>query len=183
MIISIGEIDIIRSVKSDIITRTKFSARRHYPISIVAIKSCPSNGSDYASTHCHFSDKMIFLVDEVDITQCIKSNSVRIVKLSTCRHDSISIVASKSCARNRSDDASACSNFSDTMIFLTDEVDIALSINRNTIRLTYLSNRRRDSVSIVAIRSCPSNCYDEFIQSVCESSTRLIVQNLPVGVQ
>ena len=144
-------------------------------ISIVARFSCPSNGSDDASTHCHFANTIVVKVGEVDITQSIYSNSIRITYLRTRRSDIISIVARRSCPGDCNNHASTHYHFSNTKVIAIGEVDITRSIYSNALRLIYLGTSRLEATSIVAGRSCPNNCSDD-ASTHCHFSNTIVIK-------
>ena len=144
-------VDVTRIINSNSSRIIQLGARRQNPISIVKIKTCPSDCSDYASARCHFSDTTILSIGDVDIARSINIKTIGIIYLSARRQDPISVVAKSSCPSNCSDNASAHCHFSNTLIYTVGEVGITRYINLDTKRELCLSARRRDPISIVAI--------------------------------
>ena len=155
------------------------SGSRHDVISIVGSIPCPSNCSDYASAHRYFPDTIVIRVGNVDVTRTISSNVLRILKIGTNRQDVVTIIGRIPCPSNCSDYTSAYCHFSDTIVSCVSEVEVATSINCDTIICVYFGTCRCEIISMVAYRSITSNCKDELIQSVYKSSVRLIDRDLP----
>ena len=144
------------------------STSRVSVVSKIPRTSCPNNCGDIASAHSYFSDTIISVVDNVDITRSIYSNAKRISELSASRGSTISTVPRSSCPSNGSDYASAHCYFSNTVIVTVGNVDIALSIDVQSMNLRYFSTSRSSIISTVVTNiSCSCNCHDELFQSVC----------------
>jgi hypothetical protein len=77
MIFVVTNIDVARSINSNVRRFTYLGSCRDDVITVVATDIRPSNCCDDASAHCYFPNAIVFKVGDIDVARSINSNRVR----------------------------------------------------------------------------------------------------------